>query len=103
ARDDRADVAAVRGGHERRTAAGARAEKPDRQRRRVGIRPEPVDNRSQALREQRNVEAILAAELVELLLAPRQQIDEERREPVLLQDAGDVLIARTVARAAAAV
>src|SRR5205823_5111512 len=64
---------------------------------------EPVDGERQAVGQQADVEAVLPRAHVDALLDFGEQIEEQGPQPVLLQAARDLLVARAVAAAAAAV
>jgi len=55
------------------------------------------------LRQERDVEAELRGLLIDCLLIGVEQIDEQSRESALVENIGNVAIARAMARAAAAV
>ena len=103
-RDDRADVArTIRRRNQRGRSAGARPEQTNRQGQEIRLMPGPVDHRRDAMPEQCDVESVTGRALVERRLGRRQQIDQERAEPVAVQPLGDKPIARTSPVAAAAV
>src|SRR5258706_1924282 len=103
ARNDGADaLLQARGGDEGRGAPGTRAEISDRSDARFGLREDPVRRALEPGGEEIDVEPQMAGMAIGVLLFGGEQVEEERTEAGLLDDAGDLLVARAVAAAAAA-
>jgi erythromycin esterase-like protein len=92
--DDGADhVRLARRGDQRRPAARAGTEQPDREVHRPRVEPDEVRRRHQPVGQQVDVEAQVAGELVDLLLAAGQQVHQQRGQPRLLELGGDEAVA----------
>ena len=100
---DGADMAFAGRRDERCTTACARPEQADRQRRDLRLMSDPADDGDQSFGEHVDVEPQMRRALIDGFLVLGEQVDQECREPVLLQRAGHVLIARAVTTAPAAV
>src|SRR5439155_24693593 len=70
---------------------------------RVGRVAQPVHRRHETARENGRVEAQLRGVCIARLFLRREQIEEQRGEPLLVEDSGDGAVARTEPTAAAAV
>jgi hypothetical protein len=103
-RNDRSHaVPALERGNQCCGRAGARAEIADGQRLQFRLRIDPIGREHQTLREQRDVEAMLARVHVALLFGAGQKVEEERCQPGALQLRRDPDVPRAPAAAAAAV
>jgi len=87
------------GGRQRRRRAGARAEVADGRPGGGRLGAQPVSDLAKAAGEQADVEHVRPVEF----LLPREQVEEQGAEPGFVQHPGDVLVARAVPTAAAAV
>ena len=83
--------------------AEARTEVADGERRELTLAVCPVRRDHEPRREELDVEPDLRRARVDLLFVRREQIEQERREPLAVQLGGDVLVSRAGATAARAV
>jgi hypothetical protein len=93
----------LHGSDEGRSRAGARAEEADRQIPKVDLAAGPIDGRAHSWAETVYIEAILSCLDVDGLFDRCEQVEQQRREPLSIEELGDLAIAPAAAAAAAAV
>jgi ubiquitin len=90
-------------GQKRRSAAGAGAKVAESRSVRVGLCGDPSGRSQEALRQQSDVESECPSQVVLEFLRRSEEIEKQRSNTRLTKDAGDKLVATTVAAAATAV